>query len=158
MTRIALLSALFLSLLLPATQLWAQTFSSLEERMSAADFAAAGLDNLSPEELARLNEWLRNNVGGSSHGAMPSAQDRIGFATPQPSGRVVSQIDGNFKGWSGDTVFRLTNGQVWQQVDSGSRLAVDLESPTVRIQPGLFGSWEMRVEGYNTRVKVKRLQ
>lgn len=32
-----------------------------------------------------------------------------------PVDAVESRIDGEFKGWSGDTIFRLQNGQVWQQ-------------------------------------------
>ncbi|MDR0881742.1 MAG: hypothetical protein LBP55_04270, partial [Candidatus Adiutrix sp.] len=31
------------------------------------------------------------------------------------SGAIESQIDGTFEGWSGETVFKLTNGQIWQQ-------------------------------------------
>ncbi|MEX2468892.1 MAG: hypothetical protein WD396_03975, partial [Pseudohongiellaceae bacterium] len=30
---------------------------------------------------------------------------------------VKSRIDGTFEGWSGDTLFPLTNGQVWQQTE-----------------------------------------
>lgn len=140
----------------------AQQFSSLEERMSHSDFEAAGLGKLSPEELERLNTWLRNNVGGSSYGpagAMPPAADRIGFRDSGPTGTVVSQIDGEFTGWSGNTRFELKNGQVWQQIDSDSQLGgVRLDSPTVRIEQGLFGSWVLSVEGYNTNVRVKRLK
>jgi len=33
-----------------------------------------------------------------------------------PIQALESQIDGDFEGWSGDTLFKLTNGQVWQQV------------------------------------------
>lgn len=29
---------------------------------------------------------------------------------------LESQIDGDFEGWQGETVFRLINGQYWQQV------------------------------------------
>jgi hypothetical protein len=32
-----------------------------------------------------------------------------------------SQIDGKFYGWSGDTIFKLVNGQFWQQSVSGSK-------------------------------------
>ena len=38
----------------------AAEFSSLEERMSQAQFHAAGLDKLSPEELKVLNDWVRS--------------------------------------------------------------------------------------------------
>lgn len=32
-----------------------------------------------------------------------------------------SRIDGNFYGWSGDTIFKLVNGQFWQQNAAGSK-------------------------------------
>ena len=137
----------------------AQPFSSLEERMSAADFEAAGLDKLSPEELERLNAWLRSHTAAQAQGSYPPAGDRIGFRDPGPTGTVVSQIDGEFTGWSGRTVFRLKNGQVGQQIDSDARLGgVRLDSPGVRIEQGLFGSWLLQVDGYNSQVRVKRLQ
>lgn len=28
---------------------------------------------------------------------------------------IESRIDGEFKGWEGETIYRLVNGQVWQQ-------------------------------------------
>ena len=128
--------------------------------MSAADFKAAGLDKLSPEELERLNAWLRGNVGtAQAAGSYPPGADRIGFRDPDPTGTVVSQIDGPFTGWTGRTVFRLKNGQVWQQIDSDARMGgVNLDSPGVRIEQGLFGSWMLQVDGYNSQVRVKRLK
>lgn len=154
MNRLLLLLLLFIPALAGAQQ-----FSSLEERMSSADFEAAGLDKLSPEELARLNEWLRGNVGaGTGAAAVASREDRIGFREEMVTGVVVSQIDGPFTGWSGKTRFRLKNGQVWQQIDSDARFGgVELDSPGVRIEPGLFGSWMLKVDGYNSQVRVKRL-
>ena len=57
---------LFVSLLacvaIAAPLAFAQQFSSVEERMSSADFKAAGLDKLSPEELAKLNAFIKNEV------------------------------------------------------------------------------------------------
>ena len=32
-----------------------------------------------------------------------------------PANVLESRIDGEFTGWSGETIFRLQNGQVWQQ-------------------------------------------
>jgi hypothetical protein len=31
------------------------------------------------------------------------------------SNAIESQIDGEFSGWEGETLFKLTNGQIWQQ-------------------------------------------
>ncbi|MFN3843765.1 MAG: hypothetical protein ACK4RW_10965 [Rehaibacterium terrae] len=160
MRRIALLAAL----LLPAAALPAQEFSSLEERMTGAEFKAAGLDKLSPEELAALNAWLRRQAGTAlpvPPGATPPAiEDRTGFRSESPRGIVVSRIDGDFNGWEGRAVFRLQNGQVWQSIEPGARFHVPrtMVNPEVRIQSGMFGGWYLSVEGYNTRVRVQRIQ
>ena len=141
---------------------FAQEFSTLEERMSAKEFKAAGLDKLSPEELAQLNSWLSQEVGQVAGAAAPAvAEDRRGF---ENSGNnyddIETRIDGKFTGWDGrEGRFVLTNGQVWQSVDPSSRLrGVDLDSPVVKIEAGAFGAWFLSLEGYNTRVRVKRVK
>lgn len=130
--------------------------------MSSSEFAAAGLDKLSPEELARLNEWLRGNLRAAMPGLAPGvapAQERIGFRESVVKGVVSSQIDGEFTGWSGKTVFRLKNGQVWEQIDSDSRFGgVRIDSPRVTIEPAMFDSWLLKVEGYNSTVRVRRVE
>lgn len=139
----------------------AQEFSSLEERMSAADFRAAGLDKLSDEELAQLNAWLRSNVTGAQ-GLAPGVAapaDTLGFRPAAPTGEVVSRIDGPFTGWDGRTEFRLQNGQVWVQSDSADRFrSGTIMNPGVRIAPAMMDSWELRVDGFNHRVKVRRIK
>lgn len=137
----------------------AQQFSSVEERMSAADFKRAGLDKLSEEELAALNTWLQQD--STRRVTAAPAEDRRGIrATSQSDAQPVSsRLPGEFKGWSNGTVFRLENGQVWRSVDSDSTLtAVNLPSPMVTIRKGFLGNWRMTVEGYNTSVKVERVE
>ena len=153
---------LTLILLLMASGLPAQSFSSLEERMNAAEFRAAGLDKLSAEELAALNDWLRTR--GATSGAIAAAtrpsrgDERVGLPDG-PSGRsVISRIAGTFAGWSGSTRFTLENGQVWQQAESGALSGVGADSPAVTIEPAFMGTWRMRVDGYNQRVRVKRIK
>ncbi len=140
----------------------AQSFSTLEERMSATQFQEAGLDKLSAEELAALNAWLQKNVDGSStsSAAIATAPDSTGFAADPTggAGEVRSRLPGEFRGWKGKTVFTLENGQVWQQTGNDSWSGVKLENPTVLIEPGAFGSWRLKVEGYNTTTRVKRVR
>jgi hypothetical protein len=147
----------------------AQQFSSVEERMSSSDFKAAGLDKLSPEELARLNEFIRNEVQARTAQAREAgahAQDlsdaaRMGFKNYNGErGKITSRIPGMFKGWDGATTFTLENGQVWRQVDSASQLAgVHLNNPVVHISPGVMGGiWYLQVEGYGATTKVERVQ
>jgi hypothetical protein len=157
-----MLTTTLVLLALAAGSASAQEFSSLEERMSAKEFKEAGLDKLTPEELARLNAWLGQEVGEVARNATPAPPvDRRGF---EGSGNnyddIETRIAGEFTGWDGrDGRFVLTNGQVWQSVDPGSRLrGVKLDSPLVKIEAGAFGAWFLSVEGYNSRVKVKRVK
>lgn len=138
----------------------AQEFSTLEERMSAKEFKAAGLDKLSPEELAALNAWLSKKVATSSlPPATPVADDRGFLTSTDDEGAIRGSITGEFRGWSGrgDRI-TLSNGQVWEVVDSTSRLKIQVYDPVVIIEPGVFNSWSLRVEGYNTRAKVRRIK
>jgi hypothetical protein len=137
---------------------FAQQFSSLEERMSAAEFKAAGLDKLSPEELARLNAWLSREVDETAREVAASAPlDSRGLHT---SGDIATRIVGKFTGWNGrDGRFTLSNGQVWQSIDPNARFGgVELDNPEVVVEQGAFGSWYLSVVGYNSRVQVKRVK
>lgn len=70
---------------------------------------------------------------------------------------VSSRYDGTFNGWTGDTIFRLENGQVWQQAES-DRLAYDAERPVITIRRGWFGVYYLKVEGANKQIRVKRIK
>jgi hypothetical protein len=151
---------LLLSLLL-APLASAQEFSSLEERMSAADFRAAGLDKLSDEELARLNEWLRRNgPRGASATLAPQGPPIYRRGMFEKADAIHSRLVGDYNGQSGKgTRFELENGQVWEVSDSGSRLATQrMSRPAVTVEPGLLGAWYLRLDEFNGRVSVRRIR
>ncbi len=154
MRRMILPLALLASL--AAGTVLAQSFSTVEERMTAAEFKAAGLDKLSEQELAALNAWMAKELGKA---APAPAADTRGLVMRDSGGPIVSTIPGEFRGWGGKGQrFTLANGQVWEVVDVASRLVVTLENPTVSISPGALGAWYMKVEGYNARVGVRRIK
>lgn len=151
--------------LLASLSALAQDFSSLEERMTYSEFRAAGLEKLSPEELAALNAWLREKLPQQANVApLPQVQeDRRGLphraADEGPAGDIVSRIPGVFTGWQHKQTITLENGQVWQVNDSTAMLAgIRVENVEVRISCGLMGGWYMRIAGYNSTAKVKRLK
>lgn len=135
-------------------------FSSLEERMSDTEFKAAGLDKLTPEELAALNAWLQHRTAGTAPAAtyVPPLEDRTGFRDTVDNEGIVSRIAGEFTGWSGDTRFTLENGQVWEQAESGSMRGVRVDSPAIAIRPAFMGSWLLKVEGFNKTLRVRRVK
>lgn len=147
----------------------AQTsFSTLEERMTAREFRDAGLHKLSDEELAALNRWIR--LRSLAEGEVPEgfapdesvdpSEDRRGFAGQgdRDDRPIRSRIVGKFNGWSGNDQFELENGMVWEQTD-GRRFSIrQIENPEVEVSRGAFGTWYLRVEGHNTRTRVKRIR
>lgn len=152
--------ALLLIAVLFASVASAESFSSVEERMSAAEFKAAGLDKLSDAELRALNDWLRGERA-LTPAAAPVAEDRRGLYTPSygTGDKIVARIAGEFRGWKGTkTTFTLENGQVWQSTDPSATFAVKLDSPTVTISPGVLNAWFLKVEGYSSTVRVRRIK
>lgn len=148
---------LSISLVLAVTAAAAQTTpATLEERMSQADFRAAGLDHLSPEQLQYLNEWLRAH-GGAGRPVKPGETPEF-YADDSARDVVEGHISGVFTGWRGKSVFKLDNGQEWRQAESGSYDAGKFENPAVRIKPMLLGSWLMYVDGCGCSVRVQRIK
>lgn len=70
---------------------------------------------------------------------------------------VTAHYDGEFTGWSGQTLFKLDNGQVWKQAQSG-RVSFRKSNPVVTIRKGAFGSFRLSVEGLNKTIRVKRIK
>ena len=69
---------------------------------------------------------------------------------------IESRIAGEFSGWDGETVFRLANGQIWQQAsyDYKYRYAYSPEVLIVRTS----GRYMMHVEGMDEAIQVIRLR
>lgn len=137
-------------------------FSSLEERMTAAEFRAAGLDKLSDQELTALNQWIRmRSLAESEALALLEQQERREGPVSirdMPEEPFEARIVGSFSGWSGQTEFVLDNGMVWQQTGNDRYPMAPMEDPKVLIRPGLFGNWTLQVDGYNKRTNVERIR
>ena len=82
--------------------------------------------------------------------------ERIAQVDEEPD-QITSRILGEFKGWSGYTKFQLENGQVWQQSSQGL-LIVRANNPTVIIKKSFFGTYTLNVEGFNSSIKVRKIQ
>jgi hypothetical protein len=129
---------------------------TLEERMSQAEFRAAGLDKLSPQELQQLNTWLQSHGGSGATQYVTSSGTPLFYPKASDRETVDAHVEGTFAGWRGKTVFKLDNGQEWQQAESGSYDSGKMASPTVHIKPMLLGSWLMYVDGCGCSVRVQR--
>lgn len=157
----------------------------VRDLMTANEFHSAGLDKLTSQELATLNAWLASHIqpavsagAASAPASSPVAAPTMPVAVPTPapsaasagsfgqemlSGdqrgepkRIEGHILGTFTGWTGNTVFKLDNGQVWQQTDSGT-YQTRLENPAVVIKRLNFG-YLLTLTGHGATVFVKRVQ
>jgi hypothetical protein len=69
---------------------------------------------------------------------------------------IESRIDGEFSGWKGDTVFKLVNGQIWQQIDGRYKYKYKYSPKVLIFRSGV--GYEMQVEGVDGRIRVSRLK
>lgn len=134
----------------------------IQQEMTPEQFKAAGLDLLSPEQLANLNAWLDRKITAETKKAANLAEDKVktenrgffNFGSDEP---IVSRIVGEFKGFGQGRRYVLENGQEWVQNDQATLAGARMTNPAVKIQPSLVGNaWYLSVEGYNTRAKVSR--
>ena len=49
----------------------------IERQMTPEEFKAAGLDKLTPEELARLNAWLGRTISSEADKAAQAATEKV---------------------------------------------------------------------------------
>jgi len=145
----------------------------LRDAMTVNQFRKAGLDGLSAEQMTALNSWVKSSLHAKDETptvsqaplpapvAAPSASTAAAFgaamlapSTPEPK-KIESRISGSFTGWSGKTLFRLENGQVWQQAEPGV-FAAKMQDPTVVIKKLAFG-YLLTIPGDSDTVFVRRI-
>jgi len=69
---------------------------------------------------------------------------------------IETTIDGEFQGWDGETIFKFTNGQIWQQ-SSYAYTYTYKYGPRAIIFKTTRG-YELQVEGMDSRISIKRLK
>lgn len=122
------------------------TTLDLRELMTAEQFKRAGLHKLTDAEMGQLNAWVLRLA----------AQVASGSGAPNSGGVIESQVEGTFNGWEGETVFKLTNGQIWQQ-SSYAYTYHYAYRPDVLIYRSAAG-YKMKVEGVDDEISVRRLK
>lgn len=162
-TRFALAAlAALLACAMPVLAQDAATAPPIEQQMTPDQFKAAGLDKLSPAELANLNTWLNRTISTETAKAAEKAAKKVkddnrGFFSFGSTEPVKSKMTGEFRGFGKGRTYTLENGQVWRQIDEASLAGVRMTDPEVVIKPSMIGNaWYMTVKGYNTNAKVMR--
>jgi hypothetical protein len=134
------------------------------DRLSCYDTIARQLglsESLDDEDAAASG---RSESAPAANSAAPAAGDISSFGAELIDSdddsaveEIESRIVGKFEGWRGGTLFRLENGQVWQQSGQG-RFIYRADSPVVTIRRAALGSYRLRVAGLNRSITVRRIE
>jgi len=117
---------------------------------------------LSPEQLALLNRLLREQAnmpdGNATHApAAADAEVRSARLIGYNDVPIASTLVGMLEGWEPGTEFVLANGQHWKVLKGSHRLSKPLQSPVVRILPGVMGRWFFKVDDDTPGARVYRV-
>ncbi|XOV81768.1 MAG: hypothetical protein ACFHXK_12905 [bacterium] len=101
----------------------------------------------------------------SSEIAQPPGKDITEFGqeqlevtvAPEVPSAIQARLTGEFRGWDGNTIFRLDNGQVWQQRVGGRYRSPKLTDPEVEVAKGRFGYY-LEILSSGRSVGVKRIR
>jgi hypothetical protein len=119
----------------------------IQQMMSPEEFKAAGLNKLSPDELAKLNAWLQGYRQVTEQAAEKKATARAAKVERTKMDVLVSRVDGTFNGLTGRTVIRLEDGTVWKQANADDRYRAKVtDHPAAVVIHGVFG-YKMQLEG-----------
>jgi hypothetical protein len=153
----------------------------IESLMTAAEFRSCGLNKLSNDEIAHLDAWLARTVpkpatqeplvlkgpdgkmyrfpAGTTEAQAANYFASKGIVASPAAGSpsaIETEIEGDFNGWDGETIFKLANGQIWQQAEYDYEYEYAYR-PEVLIY-NTAGGYKMKVEGMEDTIFVKRLK
>ena len=144
----------------------AEDFPGVKKALTPEQYAATGLDKLSPEERAKLDSYLKGYFTGATQQVVQQAvakasSQAVDQAVKQhkvePPQLIESKIVGTVSGWSDrGTTFVLENGQHWKTTDNEHRYFTPVVNPDVFIVKDFFG-YKMAIAGGGA-VRVQRIQ
>ena len=148
-----------LVLSLASVALAAEHYVNVEQRLTAQQRHATGLDTLSPTQLELLNSLLREEAVKAAK-AEPSHGDdgqSHAWSIGMDSEPIKSRLKGSISEWEPGTVFELENGQQWKVLKGHVKLPKTLQSPEVVVSPGIAGRWFLQVDEDMPRPRVYRI-
>ena len=124
------------------------TTLNVRNLMTDEEFKGAGLHKLTSAEMGLLNAWVQR---------LAKSIFDLSASGVQSSGQVIeSQIGGTFNGWDGETVFKLTNGQIWQQSSYAYTYHYAYRPDVMIYRSG--GGYKMKVDDVDDEISVRRLK
>lgn len=126
------------------------------QRLACYDrlFRRADISPGAQEEPVAASEQLAERGEDAGFGAEQLPE-------PPENDHIEARLLGDFTGWSGRTIFRLDNGQVWRQANNRMSNYTPREpilEPKITITKSALGSYKLKVEGIKRIILVKRVE
>ena len=102
-----------------------------------------------PEQNVLIVDGKRLNVERLSATAKPRGKNEQGSV-------IRDMINGYWQGWQGNTIVKLMNGQVWEQIEPWASAAARMNPEVLIINTG--SQHHMQVDGESSAILVKRLR
>lgn len=94
---------------------------SLNQLLSNEQQQRIGTKLLTSDQREALRRALIDvYVAGFNKGKQEASKNiskALATSSVETANTIESQVDGNFEGWDGNTVVKLTNGQIWKQAE-----------------------------------------
>ena len=146
----------FMILLLISSPGWADEgdFPGVQKMMTEEEFKAAGLEKLSEAEREALNTWLIQYTATEAPTMLVTNED---VKEVEAKHVTKANVKPPFRGWDGNTVFYLDNGQIWRQRLKG-HVVYQGEDTAVEIKKNLMGFYKLHHPASGRSVGVSRVQ
>jgi hypothetical protein len=132
----------------------------IEQVMTPSELRDTGVAGLTPQQRQALNAWL-NRYTERVISIVGEQEQQPAIAAPHVAGgscspAIESTIVGDFNGWEGETVFKLDNGQIWEQAEYSYTYSYSYR-PEVTIYQTSSGC-RLKVEDEDETILVKQIK
>jgi hypothetical protein len=89
----------------------------IEQVMTQRELQDTAISALTLAQRHALDEWLNRYTARVLKVALEPNSERPASGKSSCSPAIESNISGEIEGWDGETVFKLDNGQIWEQAE-----------------------------------------
>jgi hypothetical protein len=124
----------------------------LEQLLTKDEQSTLGITTMSPEGKTAMRDALIR-MYQQGYRAGQTVNKPVAVTVPSV---IETQVDGEFSGWEGETIVKLINGQIWQQMEYHYEYHYAY-MPKVLVYPS-GGGFKMKIEGTEQAIGVQRLR
>lgn len=122
----------------------------LEDELKEAKDKISELEDENEELEDKLSNVQHFDDNGTiGHGFTESGTNYTGQV-------IETQIDGEFEGWEGETIFKMMNGTIWQQASYAYTYHYAYMPDVIIYRKG--GAYYMKVENVDDEIQVRQIR